>query len=170
MSQVISCSPASLSTNPTENCTKLKVLWQVPVFRGSGSALVGATHPPTDHFGTDGLGDVIKEKDPKWEEKIQKEHAVSAMIRLVTENQNQVRTAPLVRYVQLLSRLVSLTCLPHRSPWWRLARSLIWRWLSDWIQVFPRSSKICTLWAATWKVEPHHDYSVRLRNTQGCIT
>lgn len=34
---------------------------------------------------------MIEDKDPQWEEKIQKEHAVSAMIRLVTENQNQVR-------------------------------------------------------------------------------
>ncbi|KAF1386219.1 hypothetical protein PFLUV_G00115890 [Perca fluviatilis] len=62
----------------------------IPVFRGSGGPLVGATNPVSDHFGTDGLGDVIKDKDPQWELKIQREHAVNAMIRLVTENQKQV--------------------------------------------------------------------------------
>lgn len=64
---------------------------QIPVFRGCAGPLVGASSPRTDHFGTDGLGDVIKDKDPQWEEKIQREHAVDAMIRLVSENQNQVR-------------------------------------------------------------------------------
>ncbi|KAM6971606.1 uncharacterized protein LKV04_017175 [Tautogolabrus adspersus] len=32
----------------------------------------------------------VENKDPQWEEKIQREHAVNAMIRLVTENQKQV--------------------------------------------------------------------------------
>ncbi|XP_054459117.1 inosine-uridine preferring nucleoside hydrolase [Anoplopoma fimbria] len=63
---------------------------EIPVFRGCGSPLVGASKPVSDHFGTDGLGDVYKDKDLQWEEKIQKEHAVNAMIRLVTENQKQV--------------------------------------------------------------------------------
>lgn len=63
---------------------------EIPVFRGASSPLVGAGSSPTDHFGTDGFGDVIKDKDPEWEEKIQREHAVNAMIRLVTENQKQV--------------------------------------------------------------------------------
>ncbi|XP_034566266.1 inosine-uridine preferring nucleoside hydrolase [Notolabrus celidotus] len=62
----------------------------IPVFRGSSGPLIGAGSSPTDHFGTDGLGDVIKDKVPQWEEKIQREHAVNAMIRLVTENQKQV--------------------------------------------------------------------------------
>lgn len=63
---------------------------QIPVFRGSAGPLVGEANAVRDHFGTDGLGDVLKDKDPRWEEKIQREHAVSAMIRLVSENQNQV--------------------------------------------------------------------------------
>ncbi|XP_034068708.1 inosine-uridine preferring nucleoside hydrolase isoform X1 [Gymnodraco acuticeps] len=62
----------------------------IPVFRGSSGPLVGAINPVSDHFGTDGLGDVIKDKDPRWEEKIQSEHAVNAMIRLVNENQKQI--------------------------------------------------------------------------------
>lgn len=63
---------------------------QIPVFRGCGGPLVGANKPFSDHFGTDGLGDVIKDKDPQWEEKISKEHAVNAMIRLVSEHPSQV--------------------------------------------------------------------------------
>ncbi|KAM6971607.1 LOW QUALITY PROTEIN: uncharacterized protein LKV04_017176 [Tautogolabrus adspersus] len=62
---------------------------ETPVFKGSGGPLVGASTPISDHLSTDGLGDVI-DKDPQWEEKIQREHAVNAMIRLVTENQKQV--------------------------------------------------------------------------------
>lgn len=65
------------------------------MFRGCSGPLVGASNRASDHFGTDGLGDVIKEKDPQWQEKLQEEHAVNAMIRLVTENQNQVRWLPL---------------------------------------------------------------------------
>ncbi|XP_035031828.2 inosine-uridine preferring nucleoside hydrolase [Hippoglossus stenolepis] len=63
---------------------------EIPVFRGSGVPLVRDSNSSTDHFGTDGLGDVIEDKDPQWEEKIQKEPAANALIRLVSENQNQV--------------------------------------------------------------------------------
>lgn len=63
---------------------------QIPVFGGCGGPLVGANKPFSDHFGTDGLGDVLKDKDPQWEQKVQKEHAVNAMIRLVSEHPNQV--------------------------------------------------------------------------------
>uniref|UniRef100_A0A8C6T892 Si:ch211-201h21.5 n=1 Tax=Neogobius melanostomus TaxID=47308 RepID=A0A8C6T892_9GOBI len=63
---------------------------EVPVFCGCGGPLVGANKPLSDHFGTDGLGDVLKDKDPQWEQKIQREHAVNAMIRLVSEHQSQV--------------------------------------------------------------------------------
>ncbi|XP_076004718.1 nucleoside hydrolase [Genypterus blacodes] len=63
---------------------------QIPVFKGSGVSLIGVSKPFSDHFGTDGLGDVIKDKDPQWKEKIQREHAVNAMIRLVTDNRDQV--------------------------------------------------------------------------------
>uniref|UniRef100_H3D8E2 Si:ch211-201h21.5 n=1 Tax=Tetraodon nigroviridis TaxID=99883 RepID=H3D8E2_TETNG len=62
----------------------------IPVFRGCAGPLVGANNLCSDHFGTDGFGDVMKDRDPRWEEKIQKENAVDAMIRLVTENPNQV--------------------------------------------------------------------------------
>nr|XP_057928729.1 nucleoside hydrolase [Doryrhamphus excisus] len=62
----------------------------IPVFRGSAGPLVGTNDTSSDHFGTDGLGDILEDKDPMWEKKIQREGAVTAMIRLVTENQNQV--------------------------------------------------------------------------------
>ncbi|XP_072295630.1 inosine-uridine preferring nucleoside hydrolase [Eucyclogobius newberryi] len=63
---------------------------EIPVFRGCGKPLVGADKPLSDHFGADGLGDVFKDTDPQWEQKIQREHAVNAMIRLVSEHQKQV--------------------------------------------------------------------------------
>ncbi|XP_069560201.1 inosine-uridine preferring nucleoside hydrolase [Brachyistius frenatus] len=62
----------------------------IPVFRGAAGPLVGADNVVSDHFGSDGLGDVFQDKDPQWEEKIQREHAVNAMIRLVSENQSEV--------------------------------------------------------------------------------
>lgn len=64
------------------------------MFPGCAGPLVGANSPSSDHFGGDGLGDVFKDKDPRWEEKVQNEHAVNALVRLVSENQNQVRTRP----------------------------------------------------------------------------
>lgn len=71
--------------------TETRFTLQIPVFRGSGSPLVTGSCLINDHFGGDGLGDVITDKDPHWEGKIQKEHAVNAMIRLVSENQKKVR-------------------------------------------------------------------------------
>lgn len=84
------------------------------MFRGCAAPLVGASIPRTDHFGTDGLGDVIKDRDPQWEEKIQSEHAVDAMIRLVSENRNQVRNC-LLWGLSVLSGAV-LKCAFCRSP------------------------------------------------------
>ncbi|CAL8309574.1 unnamed protein product [Lota lota] len=63
---------------------------EIPVFQGLGGPLVRATELPKDHFGSDGLGDILEDRDPDWREKIQKEHAVNAMIRLALENPNQV--------------------------------------------------------------------------------
>ncbi|XP_063057578.1 inosine-uridine preferring nucleoside hydrolase [Engraulis encrasicolus] len=64
---------------------------EIPVFRGLAGPLVGAFNTLKDHFGSDGLGDVLDAKDPVgWEERVQKEHAVAAMVRLVSENPGQV--------------------------------------------------------------------------------
>ncbi|XP_035997435.1 inosine-uridine preferring nucleoside hydrolase [Fundulus heteroclitus] len=62
----------------------------IPVFQGCAGPLVGVGNPFSDHFGGDGLGDVIEVKDPRWKEKIQPEHAVNAMIRLASEYEKQV--------------------------------------------------------------------------------
>ncbi|KAK9973309.1 hypothetical protein ABG768_024045 [Culter alburnus] len=62
---------------------------QIPVFKGSAGPLVGPVTPFKDHFGTDGLGDVLQNSEI-WKRQIQKEHAVHAMIRLVNENQGEV--------------------------------------------------------------------------------
>ncbi|KAG7326414.1 hypothetical protein KOW79_009815 [Hemibagrus wyckioides] len=64
---------------------------EIPVFRGAASCLVGTSKQSKIHFGTDGLGDVLQDKDPdEWKTKIQKEHAVNSLIRLVNENPGQV--------------------------------------------------------------------------------
>ncbi|KAJ8350383.1 hypothetical protein SKAU_G00255130 [Synaphobranchus kaupii] len=64
---------------------------QIPVFRGAAAPLVGTPDIPISHFGTDGLGDVLEDRDSeRWKTPIQTEHAVNAMIRLVSDNIGQV--------------------------------------------------------------------------------
>ncbi|XP_042273476.1 inosine-uridine preferring nucleoside hydrolase [Thunnus maccoyii] len=87
---------------------------QIPVFRGSGGPLVGASNAVSDHFGTDGLGDVIEDRDPRWEDKIQREHAVNAMIRLVSENQKQVSLVALGPLTNLALALRLDPCFPQK--------------------------------------------------------
>lgn len=90
---------------------------QIPIFRGCAGPLVGANNLCKDHFGTDGFGDVIKDRDPRWEEKIQKENAVNAMIRLVAENQNQVKERSAVCVcVCVLSGVGSVSVLSAGLP------------------------------------------------------
>ncbi|XP_044055314.1 probable uridine nucleosidase 1 isoform X5 [Siniperca chuatsi] len=86
----------------------------IPVFQGAGGPLVGASNPLSDHFGSDGLGDVIENKDPQWEEKIQSEHAVNAMIRLVTENQKQVSLVALGPLTNLALAVRLDPCFPQK--------------------------------------------------------
>ncbi|KAF3691263.1 Inosine-uridine preferring nucleoside hydrolase [Channa argus] len=86
----------------------------IPVFRGCAGPLVGANNPSSNHFGTDGLGDVIKDRDPHWEEKIQREHAVNAMIRLVSENQNQVSLVALGPLTNLAMAVRLDPCFPQK--------------------------------------------------------
>ncbi|KAJ8362283.1 hypothetical protein AAFF_G00384750, partial [Aldrovandia affinis] len=64
---------------------------QIPVFRGAAAPLVGNSDLPISHFGTDGLGDVLGDRQlERWQTAIQTEHAVDAMIRLVSEHRGQV--------------------------------------------------------------------------------
>ncbi|KAI2663564.1 hypothetical protein H4Q32_012124 [Labeo rohita] len=62
---------------------------QIPVFKGAACPLIGPVKGFKDHFGTDGLGDVL-ENSEIWKEQIQKENAVHAMMRLVNENPGDV--------------------------------------------------------------------------------
>lgn len=86
----------------------------IPVFRGSKGPLVGASNPVSDHFGTDGLGDVIEDRDPQWEAKLQSEHAVNAMIRLVSENQKQVSLVALGPLTNLALAVRLDPCFPQK--------------------------------------------------------
>lgn len=57
------------------------------------STLVGTPNLPISHFGSDGLGDVLEDSQPDvWRMQIQREHAVNALIRMVSENEGQVST------------------------------------------------------------------------------
>ncbi|XP_019936435.2 inosine-uridine preferring nucleoside hydrolase [Paralichthys olivaceus] len=87
---------------------------EIPVFRGSGSPLVGDVALCSDHFGSDGLGDVIEDRDPRWEEKIQTEPAVNAMMRLVSENQNQVSLIALGPLTNLALAVKLDPCFPQK--------------------------------------------------------
>ncbi|GLD65446.1 inosine-uridine preferring nucleoside hydrolase-like protein [Lates japonicus] len=87
---------------------------RIPVFRGSGGPLVGDSNSCSDHFGSDGLGDVLEDRDPQWEEKIQREHAVNAMIRLVSENQNQVSLVALGPLTNLALAVRLDPCFPQK--------------------------------------------------------
>uniref|UniRef100_A0A665TWP2 Inosine-uridine preferring nucleoside hydrolase-like n=1 Tax=Echeneis naucrates TaxID=173247 RepID=A0A665TWP2_ECHNA len=86
---------------------------EIPVFRGSAVPLVGISSSG-DHFGGDGLGDVIKDKDPQWEDKISMEHAVNAMIRLVSENQNQISLVALGPLTNLALAVRLDPCFPQK--------------------------------------------------------
>ncbi|XP_078078998.1 nucleoside hydrolase-like [Mustelus asterias] len=69
----------------------LKVCQQtkIPVFRGASKSLLESQLSASQYHGKDGLGDVPDPKAPGLEY-VQAEHAVTAMIRIATENAGQV--------------------------------------------------------------------------------
>uniref|UniRef100_A0A1A7XE70 Inosine/uridine-preferring nucleoside hydrolase domain-containing protein n=1 Tax=Iconisemion striatum TaxID=60296 RepID=A0A1A7XE70_9TELE len=74
-------------------CNKLKI----PVFKGADKPILGNTLDPGHFHGQDGLGDAPDPNAPGLD-LLQKENAVSAMIRIVNENPGEVSlvaTAPL---------------------------------------------------------------------------
>ncbi|KPP63836.1 inosine-uridine preferring nucleoside hydrolase-like [Scleropages formosus] len=69
----------------------LRVLSVCDRTEGASSCLVKTPNCPIDHFGSDGLGDVLEDEDPDlWKSQVQTEHAVNALIRLVSKNQGKV--------------------------------------------------------------------------------
>uniref|UniRef100_A0A4X2KX33 Inosine/uridine-preferring nucleoside hydrolase domain-containing protein n=2 Tax=Vombatus ursinus TaxID=29139 RepID=A0A4X2KX33_VOMUR len=61
---------------------------QIPVYQGASSPLLNTTKK--DYFyGTDGLGDVPDANAPAFDQ-VQQEHAVAAMIRIISERPNKV--------------------------------------------------------------------------------
>ncbi|XP_072900192.1 nucleoside hydrolase-like [Hemitrygon akajei] len=78
----------------------------IPVFRGASSSFLGQSLDSTDFHGKDGLGDVPDPSAPGLEH-LQSEHAVNAMVRIVTEHTGQislVALAPLTN-VALASKM-----------------------------------------------------------------
>ncbi|XP_048388083.1 nucleoside hydrolase-like [Stegostoma tigrinum] len=62
---------------------------EIPVFRGACSSLLGERLNASTYHGKDGLGDVPDSNAPGLDQ-LQTEHAVNAMIRMVTEHAGQV--------------------------------------------------------------------------------
>ncbi|XP_030055399.1 inosine-uridine preferring nucleoside hydrolase [Microcaecilia unicolor] len=70
---------------------------EIPVFRGASDSLLGGSDLPFLHFGGDGLGDVPDQARPGLEN-LQGEHAVQALLRIISEHAGQiclVATGPL---------------------------------------------------------------------------
>lgn len=65
-------------------------MWQIPVFKGAAKPLLGNTINAGHFHGYDGLGDVPDPNAPGLD-MVQKEGAVSAMIRIINENPGEVR-------------------------------------------------------------------------------
>lgn len=65
-------------------------MWQIPVFKGAAKPLLGNTINAGHFHGYDGLGDVPDPNAPGLD-MVQKEDAVSAMIRIINENPGEVR-------------------------------------------------------------------------------
>lgn len=65
---------------------------QIPVFKGAAKPILGNSISAGHFHGQDGLGDAPDPNAPSLD-LVQKEDAVSAMIRIVNENQGEVRGA-----------------------------------------------------------------------------
>lgn len=68
----------------------LLFIQQIPVFKGAGKPILGKTIDAGHFHGQDGLGDAPDPNAPGLD-LVQKESAVSAMIRIVNENPGEVR-------------------------------------------------------------------------------
>jgi inosine-uridine nucleoside N-ribohydrolase len=58
---------------------------QIPVYRGASKSFIW-TPPSDNYFGKDGFGDFDFPNPPNPDDLIQKEHAVNALVEIVTQN------------------------------------------------------------------------------------
>lgn len=126
------------------------LVWQIPVFKGAAKPLLGNPIDAGHFHGYDGLGDVPDPKAPGLE-MVQKEGAVSAMIRIINENPGEVRAAALGCRRQRHSLLFNFKndVLVLRSHWLPWHRSPTWLWLWGWTHLCRASSEGSTSWEAT---------------------
>ncbi|XP_069747982.1 nucleoside hydrolase isoform X2 [Narcine bancroftii] len=66
-------------------CNKM----EIPVYRGTGTSIMGTVFHDSEYHGKDGLGDILDPDAPGLEH-IKSEHAVNAMIRMANEHPGQV--------------------------------------------------------------------------------
>ncbi|KAM3935956.1 uncharacterized protein RB166_003040 isoform 1-T3 [Leptodactylus fuscus] len=67
---------------------------EIPVFRGASNSLLGEINPQFAHFGGDGLGDA-EDPDSPGLERLQKEDAVHALIRIINQYEGQINLVAL---------------------------------------------------------------------------
>nr|CAD7198676.1 unnamed protein product [Timema douglasi] len=81
--------PVAYSTETTVPVSSRRSFIQVPVYRGAPQSLL-LTPPSDNYFGTDGFGDVFYPNAPKPADYVSSEHAVNALIKLVTASPGEI--------------------------------------------------------------------------------
>uniref|UniRef100_A0A6I8SJ43 Pyrimidine-specific ribonucleoside hydrolase rihA n=1 Tax=Xenopus tropicalis TaxID=8364 RepID=A0A6I8SJ43_XENTR len=128
----------------------------IPVFRGAFKPVLGEAIHASYFHGVDGLGDVPDQDAPDMEQ-IQKEHAVDALNRIVSEHPGQVTPELQIIYTLLGNTtacgefnfladpegayivLNEFTCLTYIATWEHACRhKLSWEWYEQWVN---RSTK-----------------------------
>lgn len=106
----------------------MRFFFQIPVFKGAVKPILGDSINAGNFHGEDGLGDAPDPNTPGLD-LVQKEGAVSAMIRIVNENPGEVRDVrQLCVCVCASFRSLSLG-LFHRCLWSPRRLSPTWLWL-----------------------------------------
>lgn len=129
------------------------LMWQIPVFKGAAKALLGSTMNAGHFHGYDGLGDVPDPNAPGLE-MVQKEGAVSAMIRMINENPGEVSGDMLRCWCWCWWCLLHFKneLLALRFLWLPQHHSQTWLWLWGWIHRYQANSEGSTSWEATLNV------------------
>lgn len=121
---------------------------KIPVFKGAAKPILGTSIDAGRFHGQDGLGDA-PDPDAPGLDLVQKEGAVSAMIRIVNENPGEVRYVTQI-CVDLTHRFEHF--YPPRYLWLPQHPSPIWLWLWGWILLCQTDSDASTSWEATLSV------------------